>query len=151
MNRPPLWREKGLYPPSSPLLKLEPRRTLWAPPITVAAYIRIKKEQLLTAQQKDTKIRRHQYHCWSTSVHTLGCWTVSVPAQSCPIRCDPVDCGLPGSSAHGIFQVRVLDWVAISSSRRSSGPQDWTQVSCVSCIGRRVLYHCITWKARIEQ
>ena len=80
---PPLWREKGLYPPSSPLLKLEPRHTLWAPPITVAAYIRIKEEQFITAQQKDTKIRRHQYHCWTTSVNTLDCWTGCVRAQSC--------------------------------------------------------------------
>ena len=35
-------------------------------------------------------------------------------AQSCPTLCDPMDCSLPGSSVHGIFQVRVLEWVAIS-------------------------------------
>ena len=40
-------------------------------------------------------------------------------AQSCPTRSDPMDCSLPGSSAHGIFQARVLEWVVISSS---SGP-----------------------------
>ena len=37
-------------------------------------------------------------------------------AQSCPALCDPMDCGLPGSSVHGIFQARVLEWVAISFS-----------------------------------
>ena len=35
-------------------------------------------------------------------------------AQSCPTLCDPMDCGLPGSSIHGIFQARILEWVAIS-------------------------------------
>ena len=40
--------------------------------------------------------------------------------QSCPTLCDPMDCSPPGSSTHGIFQVIVLDWVAISFSRGSS-------------------------------
>ena len=37
--------------------------------------------------------------------------------QPCPTLCDPVDCSLPGSSAHGIFQATVLGWIAISFSR----------------------------------
>ena len=47
-------------------------------------------------------------------------------AQSCSTLCDPVDCSLPGSSVHGIFQARVLAWVAISFSRGSSWPRDLT-------------------------
>ena len=39
-------------------------------------------------------------------------------SQSCPTLCDPMDCSLPGSSVHGIFQARALEWVAISFSRR---------------------------------
>ena len=39
-------------------------------------------------------------------------------AQSCPILCDPMDCSPPGSSVHGILQTRILEWVAISFSRR---------------------------------
>ena len=39
-----------------------------------------------------------------------------VVAQSCPILCDPMDCSLPGSSIHGIFQARVLEWGAIAFS-----------------------------------
>ena len=35
-------------------------------------------------------------------------------AQSCPTLCDPMDCGLPGSSVHGILQIRILEWAAIS-------------------------------------
>ena len=41
-------------------------------------------------------------------------------AQSCLTLCDPMDCSLPGSSVHGIFQARVLEWVAISFCRGSS-------------------------------
>ena len=37
-------------------------------------------------------------------------------AQSCPTHCDPMDCSLPGSSIHGIFQARVLEWGAIAFS-----------------------------------
>ena len=54
--------------------------------------------------------------------------------------CNPMDCSLPGSSVHGILQVRILEWVAISFSRGSSQPRDQTCFSCVSCIGRQVLY-----------
>ena len=46
-----------------------------------------------------------------------------------------MDCSLPGSSVHGIFQARVLEWVAISFSRESSRPRDRTQVSHI--VGRR--------------
>ena len=60
---------------------------------------------------------------------------ISEVAQSCPTLCDPVDCNLPGSSIHGILQASILAWVAISFSRRSSRPRDWTRVSCLA--GRR--------------
>ena len=52
--------------------------------------------------------------------------------QSCPILCDLMDCCPPGSSVHGILQARILEWVAIPSSRGSSRPRDWTQVSCTA-------------------
>ena len=56
-------------------------------------------------------------------------------AQSCPTLCDPMDCSLPGSSVHGMFQARLLEWVALSFSRRSPRPRDWTRVSHI--VGRR--------------
>ena len=59
---------------------------------------------------------------------------VSEVAQSCPTVCDPMDCKLPGSSIHGIFQARVLEWGAMAFSRGSSWPRDWTQVSHI--VGR---------------
>ena len=53
--------------------------------------------------------------------------TLSEVAQLCPTLCDPTDCSPPGSSIHGIFQPRILQWVANAFSRGSSGPRDWTQ------------------------
>ena len=44
-------------------------------------------------------------------------------AQSCPTLSDPMDCSLPGSSVHGIFQARVLEWGAIAFSK--TGPTPW--------------------------
>ena len=46
---------------------------------------------------------------------------------------DPVDCSPPGSSVHGILQIRVLEWVPTSSSRGSSWPGDGTHISFGSC------------------
>ena len=45
-------------------------------------------------------------------------------AQSCPTLCNPVDCNPPGSSVHGIFQARILEWVVSSFSTGSSWPKD---------------------------
>ena len=61
--------------------------------------------------------------------------------QSCLTLRDPVDCSLPGSTIHGILQVRILEWVVMPSSRGSSEPRDWTCVSYIFCIGRQVPYH----------
>ena len=69
---------------------------------------------------------------------------VCVCAYSCPTLCCPVDCSPPGSSVHGIYRARILEWVAISSCRGSSWPRDQTCILCISCIGRRILYHCAT-------
>ena len=55
--------------------------------------------------------------------------------QLCLTLCHPMDCSLPVSSVHGIFQARTLEWVAIIFSRRSSQPRDWSQVSHI--VGRR--------------
>ena len=63
----------------------------------------------------------------------------------CPTLCNPMDCSPPGFSVHGIFQARILEWVAISYSRRSSQPSDQTRISHVSCISS--LYHSATCEA----
>ena len=46
------------------------------------------------------------------------CFCCCLVAKSCPILCDPMDCSPPGSSVHGIFQARTLEWVAISFSNQ---------------------------------
>ena len=53
--------------------------------------------------------------------------------QSCSILCDLMDCSPPGSSVPGILQTRMVESVAISLSRGSSWPRDWTQVSYIAC------------------
>ena len=60
--------------------------------------------------------------------------------HSCPTLCDP-DCSPPGPSVHGILQARILERVAMPSSRGSSPPTDWTCISLVSCTDRWVFYH----------
>ena len=71
----------------------------------------------------------------------LKCVCACSVTQSYLTYCNPLDCNPPGSSVHGISQARILEWVAISSSRGFSQPRDQTRVSCVSCIGRQILYH----------
>ena len=55
----------------------------------------------------------------------LGC--VCMRVQLCPTPCDSMDCSPPGSSVHGIFQIRILKWVIMLSSRGSSWPRDQTE------------------------
>ena len=59
----------------------------------------------------------------------------------CPTLCDPMDWRPPGFPVYGIFQARILKWVSMPFSRGSSWPRDRTHISCVSCIGRQILYH----------
>ena len=85
---------------------------------------------MLTPNKQQRKIPSTMFYKYDTCVH----------ARLCPTLCDPMDCSPPDSSVHEIFQVRVLDWVVILSSRGSSQkPRDGTGVSCDSCIGRQIL------------
>ena len=61
--------------------------------------------------------------------------------QSCQTLCDTMDCSLAGSSLHGILEARILEWVAVPSSRGSSHHKDRIHSSYIFCIVRRVLYH----------
>ena len=69
-----------------------------------------------------------------TKICKMYFWRSEV-AQSGPTLCDPLDCSLSSSSICGIFQARVLEWIAVSFSRGSSRPRNQTQVSCIA--GRR--------------
>ena len=73
-----------------------------------------------------------------------------VHAQSCPSPFDLMDCSPRGSSVHTIFPKRTLKSVAISSSKGSSQPRNQILISCVSCIGKWILYCWATWGARMS-
>ena len=98
----------------------------------------ISKRHIFTAALFTTARTWRQCRCPSTDEWINKLWCTV--AQSCPTLCNPVDCSPPGSSVHGIFPARILEWVIVSYSRRSSPSRNWTCVSCISCIGRQVLY-----------
>ena len=91
-----------------------------------------------------SSFRAHQLH---PLIPLYPPMCVCYVAKSCPALCDPMDCSPPDSSVHGIFQARILEWVAISFSRGSSWTRDRTCVSCVPCIGRWIIYHSAPWEA----
>ena len=74
---------------------------------------------------------RKRLTLYHSVTHSLSVLLHVLLAQSCPPLCDLVDCSLPGSSVHGILPVKMLSWVAISFSRGSSQPRDWTPVACI--------------------
>ena len=65
--------------------------------------------------------------------------------QSCLTLFNPMDCNPPGSSVHGIFQTRILEWVAISYSGGSSRPRNQIGISGISWMPE-ILCHCATWE-----
>ena len=74
--------------------------------------------------------------------HSLNSVCVWLVTQSCLTLCDPMDCNLLASSVHGISQARILEWIAITSSRGSSQPGTPTWVSwSPAWAGRFSLYH----------
>ena len=91
------------------------------------------------------RIKWNQVYQVPNATHTM-----CLVAQWYLTLCNPMNCSLPGSSVHGMFQARILEWVAISSSRGTSQPRDQTHISCISCIGKWILYHWAIWKAHID-
>ena len=89
-------------------------------------------------------------HCFKCLLLCQGCVYAKL-LQSCLTLCNPMDCSPSGSSVHGILQVRILEWVAIPSSRESSQPRARTHSSYVSCIGRWVFYHWHHLEAQVSR
>ena len=125
---------------------LEPRRTpdlqtLW-----------LQTSSLQGMREEISAVLSHEVHgnlllqSWQTNVVGLAgcCFCCCSVAKSCLFLCNPMDCSPPGSSVHGIFQARILEWVVIFSSKGSSWPMDRT---CVSCGGRWIIYHWATRQA----
>ena len=88
---------------------------------------------------------------WQSRSYWLLChlhfkWVSTKSLQLCLTLCDSMDSSPPGSSVCGIFQTRILEWVPISYSRGSSEPRDWIHISCASCTGSQIHYHCSFWE-----
>ena len=79
--------------------------------------------------------------CACVRVCVRVCVCVYLVAQSRLTLCDSMDCNPPGFSFYEIFPARILEWVAITSSRGFSQLRVWTHFSCISCIGRWILNH----------
>ena len=105
----------------------------------------------ILSQSAGTAMSLSKPDCWWGG-HLFYCVCVCARArarmhvQSCLTLCNPMDCSPLSSSVYGIFQGRILEWVAMPSSRGSSRPRD--QI-CIFCIGRQILYHCDTWEASV--
>ena len=67
------------------------------------------------------------YCFYSNNTYVTNCTCVYTITQLCPTLREPMVCSPPISSIHGIFEARILEWVAVSFSRRSSSPRDQTQ------------------------
>ena len=78
--------------------------------------------------------------------HNVACMHAK-SLQSCTTLCDPLDYSLPGSSAHGILQARILEWVVMPASRGSSWHRDWTGVPYVSALAGRFFTTSTTLEA----
>ena len=86
-----------------------------------------KMQLLLQVQVHQIQERESSLTPWR-SIRTCAC----VLTQSCLTLCNPVDCSPKGCSVHGVFQARILEWVATPFSKRSSWLRDWTCISFVS-------------------
>ena len=98
--------------------------------------------------QSITDWLKKQFWRWEAQargVSRVGCyWGLNVCAQPCPTLCDPMGCSPLGFSVHGISQARILECIAISLSKRSSWPRDWSHVSWIDMW---ILYHWATREA----
>ena len=73
-------------------------------------------ERLLLKENQLSQVNEfNTFLCYRTYAQSL---------KSCPSLCNPMDCGPPGSSVSGVFQIKILEWVAISLSRVSSLNKD---------------------------
>ena len=86
------------------------------------------------AEASSLSAKKQQGILQSVSTLFKGMVQINYPvlvAQSCPAVWDTMDCSPPGSPVHGILQARILEWVAMPSSRGSSRPRDRTCISCI--------------------
>ena len=103
----------------------------WLSNWTAATNIQLSQGQakgLSYPMEQNFSLNHCFYLFWSLDLRIYYCCSV---AKSCPTFFDSLSCSLPGSSLRGILQARILEWVAISFSRGSSQPRDWTLISYI--------------------
>ena len=104
----------------------------------------------LSYRRKFTAHRGPQFPQQKGTVQSVGgggrlsqfnkiCKHLCLGAQSCPTLCDPMDCSPPGSSVYGSLQARILEWIAMPSSRGCSQPRNGTWVCLLD--SKWMLYH----------
>ena len=118
-------------------------------------HMQVKNQQFKVNMEKQTGSKLGKEHakvvyCHSIYLTSMQSSVQFSSAQSCPTLCNPMDCRLPRSSVHGIFQAIVLEWIAISFSRGSFQPRDWTWVSrivdrCFTIWATREVHHVKCW------
>ena len=137
---------KGIFGnPEATRQKLQKRHS----PVSASGWCRADIQQIWVINQT---VHFHLSNClrWGalqslqrlfTCVISTACGLVT---KFCPTLCNPIDCSPPGFSVRGIFQIRTLEWAAISCSRESSWTRDQTHIFCT---GRQILYCWATKEA----
>ena len=90
------------------------------------------QSKLLSEVFSSTTIWKYHFFGTQPSLWSNYYFVLCTVIQSCLTLWDPMDCSPQGSSLHGIFQRRILEWVAISSSRGSFWPRDQGHISCIA-------------------
>ena len=86
--------------------------------------------------------------CWLSGALDSELLLVCSVGQSYMTLCHTMNCSSPGFSVYGICQARILEWITIFFSWRSSSPKDRTHISCIE---RRILYNWVNWEALDSQ
>ena len=122
--RPPGDRRRGILQPPGPQMGIIPSCTLkdcyartWQPQGTLRPH---RRQPTRFPRRWDSPGENTGVGCHFL-LQRMKVKSESEVAQSCPTLSDPMDCGPPDSSGHGIFQARVLEWGAIDFSEGTSG------------------------------
>ena len=135
------WCLLQTFPIDSNDFLLISQRVLW-PPLPPPKQGKAISAGELTFQEYFQHSTERIYWISSSLLCVCVCVCMCVKSfQLCLPLCNHMDCSPPGSSAHGILQARILEWIAMSSSRGSFPPRDPTHMFYVFCIGRQILHH----------